>query len=129
MSQYGLARGYGPYIRYPFPQITVVNPDTSNAVVNIPQDLTHFTLKLEQVSAGSIAQEVEVNLPFNISCTTHRILVSHLFELAPPGSLVPQFIMHNLEASNRLVIFRESVDGSTNINGSLWLQVSLEPLY
>ena len=129
MSQYGKNKGYGAYIRYPFPQITVINPDSANAVVNIPQDLTHFTLKLEQVSSGSIAQELEINLPYDISCTTHRILVSHLFELSPPGTLVPQFIMHNLEASNRLVIFREAVDGSTNINATLWLQISLEELY
>jgi hypothetical protein len=129
MSQYGLNKGYGAYVRYPFPQITVVNPDTANAITNIPQDVMHFTLKLEQVSAGSITQEVEINLPYNISCATHRILVSHLFEIAPPSTLVPQFIMNNLESSNKLVIFREAVDGSTFINATLWLQISLEPLY
>jgi len=129
MSQYGLNKGYGAYVRYPFPQITVINSDSANAITNVPQNLTHFTLKLEQVSSGSINQEVEINLPYDISCYTHRILVSHLFELSSPGTLVPQFIMNNLEAPNRLIIFREAVDGSTNINADLWLQVSLEPLY
>ena len=80
MSQYGKTKGYGAYVRYPFPQITVVNSNTANAVVNIPQSLTHFTLRLEQVSTGSITQEVEINLPYNISCMTHRILVSHLLK-------------------------------------------------
>jgi hypothetical protein len=129
MSQYGLNKGYGAYVRYPFPQITVINPNTANAITTIPQDLMHFTLKLEQVSAGSITQEVEINLPYNISCTTHRILVSHLFEIAPPSTLVPQFIMNNLEASNKLVIIQRISRSITNINATLWLQISLEELY